>query len=296
MKQRATTVSATLGAVLLLATACGQARAGTAVPKGDDAAAYVSAKFEGVMGKLGDTLGTQWDTTTTYDTYFRFDDKWVRSTITSARLGSPEARVSHVQSQKNPDDLRDYFDPADGTVNYTHLGPTYKSLAPTSWVSMPKPEAGNGPPCAWSGILPACYMASAVSRAFNANKKAVTSARTLPDGKIEVAASVPLSAFFEARVEVLPDSIMSQISDATRKEIVPTKVTISADGTLSQITMEATISGDNHKIELREDFRFTGKATPQDFPQTPAPADVTVLPDRPAVDDFYRRMTEITGR
>jgi hypothetical protein len=296
MKQRPTAAFAILGAVLLVTSACGQARAGTAVPKGDDAAAYVSAKFEGVMEKLSDTLGTQRDTTTTYDTYFRFDDKWVRSTITSARLGSPEKRVSHVQSQKNPDDLRDYYDPADGAVNYTHLGPTYKSLAPTSWVSMPKPATGNGPLCAWSGILPACYMASAVGSAFSANKKAVTSARTLPDGKIEVAASVPLSDFFDARVEILPDSISSQISDATRKQIVPTKVTISPDGTLSQITMEATISGDNHKIELKEDFRFTGKATPQDFPATPDPADVTVLPDRPAVDDFYRRLGEITGR
>jgi hypothetical protein len=295
MRQRATTTIAAVGAVLLLATACGQARAGTALPKGDDAAAYVSAKFEGAMGKLSDTLGTQRDTAAAYETYFRLDEKWVRSTVTSARLGSPETRVSRNHSQKNPDESLDNFIPAEGTVSYLHLGPVYKSLAPTSLVSMPKPESGNSLVCAWAGIAPACKMASAVQRAFNANKKAVTGARTLPDGKTEVTAAVPLSAFLDARVEVLPQAILDQIGTGMRKEIVPTKVTLSADGRLSQIVMEATLSKENHRIELREDFHFTGKATPQDFPKLPDPANVTVLPDKPAVDDFYRRLGELQG-
>jgi hypothetical protein len=293
MKQRATTMMAAVAAVLLLATACGQARAGTALPKGDDAAAYVSAKFKGVMDKLSDTLGTQRDTTAAFETYFRLDEKWLRATITSARLGSPETRVSRNHSQKNPDESLDNFIPADGTVSYMHLGPVYKSLAPTVWVSMPKPESGNTLVCAWAGIAPACKMVSAVQRAVGADKKAVTGARTLPDGKTEITAAVPLGAFLEARVEVLPQSALDQIGTELRKEIVPTKITIGPDGVLSQIVMEATLSKENHRIELREDFRFTGKATPQDFPKLPDPAEVTVLPDRPAVDDFYRRLGEL---
>jgi hypothetical protein len=75
--------------------------------------------------------------------------------------------------------------------------------------------------------------------------------------------------------------------------------------------MEAKISKDNHNVELRYDYKFTGKATVQDFPKTPTPvlletdsggqryrpipADVTPLPDKPAVDDFYRRLGDLQG-
>jgi hypothetical protein len=59
--------------------------------------------------------------------------------------------------------------------------------------------------------------------------------------------------------------------------------------------MEAKISKDNHNVELRYDYKFTGKATVQDSPKTADPADVTPLPDKPAVDDFYRRLGDLQG-
>ena len=70
------------------------------------------------------------------------------------------------QSQKNPDESLESFTPADGTVNYLHLGPVYKSLAPTPWVSMPKPDTGNGPVCAWGGVLPGCKVADDFTHAL----------------------------------------------------------------------------------------------------------------------------------
>jgi hypothetical protein len=295
MKQRATTTVAVVGAVLMLATACGQARAGTALPKGDDAASYISAKFQNAMNQLQRTIGAQRDTTASSDAYFRIDDKWLHSIVTSARLGSPEARISRNRSQKNPDESLESFTPAGGKVNYLHLGPVYKSLAPTSWVSMPKPETGNAPICSWGGVMPACKMADAVALAVNADKKAVKSARSFPDGRVELAADITLDNFLAARVEVLPQSALSQLSDAIRQEIIPTKITLVRDGTLGQLSMEAKISKDNHNVELRYDYKFTGKATAQDFPKTPDPADVTPLPDQPAVDDFYRRLGDLQG-
>jgi hypothetical protein len=215
--------------------------------------------------------------------------------VTSARLGSPETRISRNRSQKNPDKSLESFTPADGTVNYLHLGPVYKSLAPTPWVSMPKPDTGNGPVCAWGGVLPGCKVADAVALAVSLNEKAIKSARSLPDERVELAADITFDNFLKARVEVLPQSALSRLSDAIRQEIIPTKVTLEQDGTLSQIGMEAKISKDNHNVELRYDYKFTGKATVQDFPKTPDPADVTPLPDKPAVDDFYRRLGELQG-
>jgi hypothetical protein len=160
---------------------------------------------------------------------------------------------------------------------------------------MPKPDTGNGPVCAWGGVLPGCKVADAVALAVSLKEKAITSARSLPNERVELAADITLDNFLKTRVEVLPQSALSRFRDAIRQEIIPTKVTLEQDGTLSQISMEAKISKDNHNVELRYDYKFTGKATVQDFPKTPAPADVTPLSDKPAVDDFYRRLGDLQG-
>ncbi len=295
MNKRPTTILCVLGAVLALTTACGQARAGTAVPKGDDAATYVGTKFEAAMNKLQDTIGDQRDVTSESGAYFRFDEKYIRSTISSARTGSPESRVSRHRSQKNPDDSIDWYTPGDGAVEYAYLGPAYKSLAPTPWISMPKPEAGLAIPCAWSGIITACKMADAIAVAYNADKKIVKGAKSLPENRIELTADVPFGKFLERRVEVLPTSISDAITDEMKKAPVPTTVSLNADGTLNQIVMDAKFEGGGHKIELRYDFRFSGKASAQDLPRLPDATQITVLPDKAAKDDFNRRFNELKG-
>ncbi|WP_181777124.1 hypothetical protein [Amycolatopsis pittospori] len=295
MNKRPTTILCVLGAVLALTTACGQARAGNAVPKGDDAATYVGTKFETAMNKLQDTIGDQRDVTSESGAYFRFDEKYIRSTISSARTGSPESRVSRHRSQKNPDDSIDWYTPGDGTVEYAYLGPAYKSLAPTPWVSMPKSEAGLTIPCAWSGIITACKMADAIAVAYNADRKVVKGAKSLPENRIELMADVPFGAFIERRVEVLPVTISGAITDEMKKAPIPTTVSLNADGTLNQIVMEAKIEGGGHKIELKYDFRFSGKATAQDMPRLPDASQITVLPDKAAKDDFNRRFNELKG-
>ncbi|WP_158881227.1 hypothetical protein [Amycolatopsis anabasis] len=281
-----------LGAALALTAACGQARAGAALPDGEDAATYVSAKFESALNRLQESLGEQRDTTASNDTYFRFDEKWAHNTIVSARLGSPESRVTHNRSEKNPDEFLDSFSPADGDRQFVYLGPVYKNVAPTAWVSLPKTDGRAAPACAWAGILPACKMANAVAITFNTNKKAATNARSRQGGRTELRADVTLDAFLRARVEVLPDSVLGQITDTMRKQIVPTTITLDPGGALEQILMEANISAEGHRIELREEFHFTGKASPNDFPKLPDAAQITVLPDQAAVDDFYRRLDQ----
>lgn len=296
MNKRPTTILCVLGAVLALTTACGQARAGSAVPKGADAATYVGTKFETAMNKLQDTIGDLRDVTSDSSAYFRFDEKYIRSTISAARTGSPESRVSRHRSQKNPDESIDWYTPADGTVEYAYLGPAYKTLAPTPWISMLKPAAGMTLPCAWSGIITACKMADAIAVAYNADKKIVKGAKSLPEKRTELTADVPFGKFLERRVEILPTSISGAITDEMKKAPVTTTVSLNADGTLNQIVMDAKIEGGGHKVELRYDFRFTGKASAQDMPKLPTDAaQITVLPDKAAKDDFYRRLDALNG-
>ncbi|WP_326568130.1 hypothetical protein VSH64_41165 [Amycolatopsis rhabdoformis] len=295
MTKRARRATLALGAVLLLATACGQARAGTALPNGDQASAYVGAKFEKAMSKLEDSILDARDVTNSADAYFKFDDKWIHSVITSARTGSPESRVVHNRSQKNPDEIIDTFTPAAGTLDYVYLGPTYKSLEPTSWVSMPKPEAGLIQPCAWGGVLTACKMANAVDDSYNADKKAVRGAKSAADGSAELTVNVPFSQFLDKRVELLPDSLLKLVGPQLNKSVIPTTIKLKPDGSLAEFVMAAKFSGDGHNIELNYDFRFTGKATAQDLPKLPDASQITALPDDAAKADFYRRLGELQG-
>jgi hypothetical protein len=289
------TIIGVLGVALLLVAACGQAKAGTALPKGDEAADYVGAKFEHVMSKLEDEVVSARDVSTSTDGYFRFDDKFAHNIITASRTGSPESRVTHNRSQKDPDEFLDNFFPADGQVEYVHLGPVYKSLAPTSWVSMPKADAGLTLPCAWGGVLQACKIADAAYGAYNADKRAVRGAKSLGEGKTALTVNVPFAQFLEKRVEVLPQKFLDAMGPELKKAVVPTVITLNPDGSLVSFVMDAKFDGDGHKIELHYDFHFTGKATAQDLPQLPAAGDVTALPDDAAKQDFYRRLGELQG-
>lgn len=297
MRKRPTAIFV-MGALLaLVVSACGQAKAGTALPKGDDAADYVGAKFEQVIGKLSDAITDSRDVTNSLDAYFKFDDKWIHSTVTSARTGSPESRAVRHRSQKNPDEIIDTYTPADGTVEYTYLGPVYvqKGVSPTAWVSMPKPEGGLVVPCAWGGVLTPCRMADSTVAAYKADKRAVRGAKSLGDGKTALTVNVPFGVFVEKRVEILPASLTSQIGPELKKAAVPATITLNPDGSLVSFVMEAKFAGDGHQLELKYEFRFTGKASLQDMPKLPEASQITVLPDRAAMDDFYRRLGEAQG-
>jgi hypothetical protein len=296
MRKRPTAIFV-LAAVLALTGGCGQAKAGTALPKGADAADYVGAKFEQVIGKLGKSITDTRDVTNSLDAYFKFDDKWIHSVVTSARAGSPENRAVRHRSLKNPDEIIDTYTPADGAVEYTYLGPVYvqKGVSPTAWVSMPKSEAGLVQPCAWGGVLTPCRMAESTEAAYKADKRAVRGAKSLGDGKTALTVDVPFEIFVKQRVEILPQSIVDQIGPELKKAAVPATITLNPDGSLVSFVMEAKFTGDGHQLELKYEFRFTGKASLQDMPKLPDATQITVLPDRAAMDDFYRRLGEAQG-
>jgi hypothetical protein len=282
---------ASAAVILALAAGCGQARAGTALPKGEDASSYVGAKFEQAMAKLTDKLKDTHDAASSVQDYFRVDDKYAQGTLTAARVGSPESRIVRNRGVKNPDEVIDTFTPAEGAVEYTYLGPAYRSLAPTAWVSTPKPEAGLASPCRWPGLIKPCNMANAVRAAYGTDKRAVKSARSTGDGKTELTVDVTLDTFLEERVITLPTKVREKVTDDLRKGVIPTVITLNSDGSPTSFVMDAKLEGDGHKVELRFDFKFTDKATAQDLPKIPDAAQVTVLDQAGAVD-FDRRVLE----
>lgn len=289
-----TKLAALLSCAGLLVVSCGSAKAGTAVPNGDEAASYVSAKFTNTLKSLSDQFGANDTRKSVLDTFARFDTKKINSTHSAVQLGHPPARLSKNHSNLDSNEYLDDYHPANSPVEYLLLGPVYASLAPTHWVSMPY-TAGDLSECFWGGAQDVCKMLGAVSDSVDQGK-AAKNANSRPDGSVELTADVSLSAFIDNRVVVFPDSILSKITTDMKAQTLRTRIVLDPKGTLTEITMGGTINGNGHQLEINEHYRLDGTPSENDLPKVPDPADITVLADSVAVNDFYARMGEIQGR
>lgn len=286
-------LTAVLSCLTLALAGCAGAKAGTPVPNGAEAAAYVSAKFSDTLNRLSDQLNGTESKKTELDSFARFDAQKIDNTIAAVQLGRPPSRLSKNHSNLDPNEFLDSFHPQNSPVEYMLLGPVYASLAPTHWVSMPY-TAGDLDECFWAGAQMVCKLLGAVSASvYQGHAK---TANSEAGGGLELTADVTLAAFLDNRVVVFPQSILNQISPGMKAETLRARIALDPAGKLTEIQLGGTIRGDGHEVEINEHYRLDGTPTQNDLPKVPDPADVTVLPDSTAVSDFYARMGEIQGR
>ena len=119
-----------------------------------------------------------------------------------------------------------------------------------------------------------------------------TRARTVCKGILRSIAGLGV---VENRVEILPQSLVDQVGPEPKKAAVPATITLNPDGSLVSFVLDAKFAGDGHRLELKYDFKFTGPASLQDMPKLPDAAQITVLPDRAAMDAFYQRLGKAQG-
>ncbi|AXB46860.1 hypothetical protein A4R43_34085 [Amycolatopsis albispora] len=293
--------AAALAASLLLLAGCAQGRAGTAIPDGDEAAGYVSAKFTETLDKLEEDFGAMKPRKATLDKVFHVNGEGIDTQISTVQVGKPLSELVRNHSKVDLNDYTDALYPASGTTNYTLLGPTYASLAPTPWVSMPRNFAvGEIGACSTGMYLTPCKMINAMVKATKENK-AAKSAKRLPDGSVELQVDITLRHFVEFKIELFPDDLIAKFTDEMMNTIIATKITLTPQNTASKIEMNGTFSGksktgNDAKIDINYLFQITEGATEKDIPAVPDASQVTVLPDQAAVDDFNRRRAEIQGR
>lgn len=284
---------AAAGAVLVLAAACSPGRAGTAVPDGDQAAEYVSAKFAATLDRLDEDFSSREPRKSVHESFARIDDKKSDHTLTAIQVGSPPSRLLKNHSDRDSSDYRDYFHPVGSDVEYTLLGPEYASLAPTPWISEPY-DGGRYGPCFWEGYITVCKMLSAVNSALQ-DGHAAKEAKSLRDGSVELTAEITLRSFLEERVVVFPDWALERISETMRDGIIDTRIRLDPEGELAEIEMTGLIKADGHEVEIDQHYRVLEPPTEEDLPDVPAPEEVTELKTQAQIDDFYRRMDEITS-
>lgn len=282
-----------MGLGLVLLAGCGQSKVATAIPDGDDAAAYVTAKFADQLAALNKDVAGNDSRKAKTDRFARIDDKKSDSTLSAVQIGRPPARFVKNHSNRNSNEFLDIYHPAGSPVEYLLLGPVYSSLAPTQWVSTPY-TSGQRNACFWEGYRDVCRMLSAVATSFEQGA-AGKQARSLPDGSVELTAEVALDMFFKEEIISFPEDLLTRVSEEMRKEPVAAKVVLDNAGKLKQIEMNGLIKGDGHEVEIRMKYQVLDPPTENDLPKIPDPAEVTNLPDATAVRDFYDRMGVIQG-
>ncbi|NIH82645.1 hypothetical protein [Amycolatopsis viridis] len=274
-----------------LLTGCGSAQAGSPVANGEDAAAYVSAKFDDTLNALSDQFDANDSRKTRLDQVVRFDQKRLNATVTAVQLGHPPARLSRNHSNLDSNSYLDVYHPAHSSVEYMLLGPVYASLAPTPWVQLPYPEVAYSE-CVWAGAQTVCKMLGAVQDSVQAGG-AAKSANRKPDGSVELVAEVTLTAFIHNDVVTFPAAIANELTPEMRNQTLRTRVALDPGGKLTEIQMAGKISGNGHELEIDYHYRLDGTPSDVDLPKIPDPSQVTVLSDSAAVDDFYDRLGDI---
>lgn len=281
-----------LGSLLLLAVGCTQEKSGTAIPDGDDVAEYVSEKFEATLDRLTEDITGNEPRKSVHTSFTRINDKKSNYTITALQVGNPPSRFYKNHSNRDPDDQRDFFIPAESDVEYLRLGPTYADLAPTRWVSLPH-TADKLNNCYWGGYASVCRMLETVNRSMQQGN-ATKQAKSLPDGSVELTAKTTLREFLNQRVVVMPDWILEQISETMKDERLDVRILLTPDDKLQEIEMTGLISVDGDEVEVKEHFRVQDPPTEDDLPVLPESDQVTELTEE-QTDELYDGMGEITS-
>lgn len=287
-------LAALLTCVALTSTACGSGKVGTAVPDGDAVAKYVSAKFDDVLSALQANVAADEDKKTRMHRYIKLDERWMDSPLEAARLGNPPMRLVKNMSNRDPDARIDVLHPPDSEYDYQLLGPTYRSLAKTRWVAVP--TSISGWECTWGGIQEVCKIADAIQASMKANRRALRSAASKPDGSVEIDVDVTYNAFLDARVIVLPQDAQDTIRENFGDQVIATRIVIDAERQIKELAMNGKQSGGGHELEVRMTYTVLGKPTKSEFPSMPDKKEITVLKDRKGVDDFYARKAKLEGR
>lgn len=291
--RRLRTAAGLVAAVALTTAGCASGKAGTAIPDGDQAAEYVTAKFSTTLESLADDIRSGEPRMSTHRSFTRIGDKKADVTTTAIQVGDPPSRLYKNHSNRDSSDYRDYFHPAGSDVEYTRLGPVYSSLAPTEWVSMPY-TAGNLDPCYWGGYLSVCRMLDTISESVK-DQHAAKSAKSFADGRVVLDAKVTLREFLDQRVVIIPDWALAEITEKMKGKLLDTRVSLSPDGKLDDLEMTGKITDGDHEIQVDEHYQLQDAPTEDDLPPVPSGKEVTALKTDKQVDDFYDRMGQITS-
>jgi hypothetical protein len=277
-------VAALTAAVLIAASACAKATAGQAAPNPEAADAILVEDgleaFQGHFENLGDEHAKVYN-------FLNYDDIRLTTEHESHKLGDPPMTVLERRRDKESDASAILHQP-DAPVDYVRLDERHAYLAPTPWVSVPTLYQGGFENCYLLTAWLACHLDNAIRQTTTEarDRQPARAART-GDG-VEVTTGALLGLMLDEGMIGIPEERQAEISAQMRDQIVP--VTIKFDDRMKFTGFEIRGKVDDGKskpLELQIGYEKLGESAPEDFPDTPAPSELTTITDEAAADKFW---------
>jgi hypothetical protein len=277
-------VAALAAAVLIAASACAKATAGQAAPDQEAADAILVKDgikaFQDHFANLGDEHAKVYN-------FLNYDDIQLTTEHESYKLGDPPITVLERRRDKESDASAILHRP-DDTVDYVRLDERHAYLAPTPWVSVPTLYQGGFETCYLLTAWLACHLDNAIAQTkVEARDRQPATAQRTGDG-VEVTTGALLGLMLDEGFIGIPQERQAEISAQMRDQIVP--VTIKLDNRMKFTGFEIRGKVDDGKakpLELQIGYETLGKPTPEDFPDTPAPSELTTITDEAKADKFW---------
>jgi len=272
---------------------CGTARAGSAVPNGEQAATYVTDKFAKKLSGLRSEFTGKQARKSLLTKFVRVDNFSSDGTVTGVQIGQPPSRVSKNQGSRTASEYLISFHPGGSPFEYLQLGPAYSRLAPTPWVSLPY-TLGDADECIWSGVQDACEILQSIGDSFTQGRTA-KNASSKSDGSIELTAEVTLGTLLDNKLLTFEPELLQRIDDKMKSQTIPARVILDAESKLREIDLTGIVADNGHEVEVKMSFRIDGEPSTDDLPQIPDPSQVTTLSDKAAIDSFYEGLHQINS-
>jgi hypothetical protein len=277
-------VVALAAVVLLTATACAQATAGQAAPN-QEAADKILVKdgikaFQDHFSNLGDEHAKVYN-------FLNYDDIQLTTEHESHKYGDPPVTVLERRRDKESDASAILHKP-DDTVDYVRLDERHAYLAPTPWVSVPTLYLDGFETCYLLTAWLACHLDNAIAQTkVEARDRQPARSRRTADG-VEVTTGALLGLMLDEGIIGIPEERQAEISAQMRDQIVPVVIKLDSRMKFTGFEIRGKIDdGKSEPLELQVGYEVLGKSAPEDFPDTPAPSDLTTITDETKADKFW---------
>ncbi|MGH3879162.1 MAG: hypothetical protein ACRDSK_19205 [Actinophytocola sp.] len=274
-----------LGAVVVLAaTGCAQATAGSARPN-EEAADAITVEagitaFQEHFEKLGDEHAKVYN-------FLNYGDIQLTTEHESRKYGDPPITVLE-RRRADESDTSVVLHPPDDPVDYVRLDERHAHLAPTPWVSTPTIYSNGFETCFLLTAWLACHLDNAIAQTkLEAPDRQPEQSRKTEDG-VEVTTGALLGLMIDEGFIGIPPERQDEVTAQMRDEVVPVVIRLDEEMRFTGFEIRGKVDdGKTQPLELQIGYEVLGKAKADDFPEKPAASELTAITDKAAADKFW---------
>lgn len=269
--------------VALAATACARPAPGT--PRANDEASdkiLVAAgikAFQDHFANLGDEHAKVYN-------FLNYGDTELKTEHESFKYGDPPMTVLE-RHRASAVDKSAVLHPPDDPLDYVRLDEEHANLAPTPWVSVPTLYQGGFETCFLLTAWLACHLDNAIAQTKLNAQNMPERARRTGDG-VEVTTGAQLGLMIDEGFIGIPPDEEGEVSAQMRDQVVPVTIRLDEDMEFVEFEIRGKVDdGKSEPLELQIGYEVLGEAREDDFPDKPAPSDVTAITDPAKADKFW---------